>query len=356
MKARPSRSGFTLVELILAVGLFSLLVVVLLKLVDTSVTIWGRTDESRELAEIGGAVMELLSADVNALEGGQRGDLLADWRYDDLDRDGLAGAPVQRLRLVRHLDAAGLQRLAGDRGARVETFERGLVEVAWALLPGPATSPDERPIGTLVRGERRIDDADTLSYFDDGFFGANGKPVPGALSEVAGGVLWFELLFATQTTILRDGWELGSELKHASASWDAWNRARPDVEGAAFNRAPAGMPRAEEAPLLPRRVRLALELERPRDLRFRTRLAQAASVQDGTLIVRDGRKLPAAGAMILVDEEWMEVLAVNDERVTVRRGQRGTRATTHPADALVHHGWRVVREVPVDMTREDWDL
>ena len=354
---RRPRAGFTLVELVLAAGLFSLLIVVLLKLVDTSVTIWGRTDENRELAEIGGAVMELLSDDVNALEGGQRGDLVADWRYFDLDKDGLASAPGQRLRLVRHLDAAGLQRLAGAEGAGpLETFERGRIEVAWALLPGPAANPDERPIGTLVRGERRLDDEDTLSFFDRGFFGPSGQPVPGALFEVAGGVLWFEILCATQTTILHDGWELGADLKHASASWDAWNKGRPEVEAAALNLAPTGMPQAKDVPLLPRRVRIALELERPRDLRLRTRLTQAVNVQDGTLVVRDGRKLPAPGALILVDEEWMEVVAVNEGRVSVRRGQRSTRAATHAAEALVHHGWRLVREVPVDMTREDWDL
>jgi hypothetical protein len=249
-----------------------------------------------------------------------------------------------------------LQRLAKEPAAGLEVFERGLVEVAWALLPGPGTNPDERALGTLVRGERRVGDEDTLSLFDARFFGAGGKPAPGSLFEVTGGVLWFELSFATQTTLLRDGWELGPELAHASASWDAWNKDRPDREASAFNVRPAGMPQAKDVPLLPRRVRIALELERPRDLRHRTRLVQAVNVQDATLVVRDGRKLPQAGAMVLVDEEWMRVLAVNGDKVTVERGRRGTRATTHAAEGLVHHGWSLVREVPIDMTREDWDL
>jgi hypothetical protein len=116
------------------------------------------------------------------------------------------------------------------------------------------------------------------------------------------------------------------------------------------------MPQAKDVPLLPRRVRIEVELERPRDLRFRTRLRTAANVGDGTIDVRDGGKLPAAGAMILVDEEWMKVLSVNGERASVERGRRGTRPAAHPAETMVHYGWRVAREVPVDMTREDWDL
>jgi len=208
----------------------------------------------------------------------------------------------------------------------------------------------------LVRGERLVGDADSLSFFAEGFFGPTGKPVPGAVHEITGGVLWFQVWFATQTSILHEGWKLGDGLEDCSASWDAWNKARPSTEVSVLNLAPAGMPQAKDVPLLPRRVRIELELERPRDLRFRTRLAAAAAVEDGTLVVRDGRRVPENDAMIRVGDEWMRVLAVNGDRVTVERGRRATRPTAHPVEALVHHGWRVRRELTVDMTREDWDL
>lgn len=356
-RARNGRGGFTLVEVLLAAGLLSILFLALLRLVDSSLTIWGRTDESRERLEMSGSALELLAGDLHAIEGGKRGDLLADWRLYDLDRDGIDAAPGQRLRLVRHRDAAGLQRLAQDpSGPRIETFERGLTEVCWVLMPGPADDPDARALGTLLRGERLVGDEDTLSFFDPGFFGAGGKAVPGSLNEVTGGVLWFELWFASQTSIVHDGWELGDELRDCASSWDAWDRARPDAEITVFNRPAVGMPRAKDVPLLPRRVRIALELERPRDLRFRTRLARSVGPEEGILTVRDGRRLPAAGAMILVGDEWMQVLSVDGERVSVQRGRRATPAREHPAEALVHHGWRTEREISVDMTREDWDL
>jgi prepilin-type N-terminal cleavage/methylation domain-containing protein len=363
MSAESRRAGFTMVELLLAVGLFSILMLALLRLVDASMTIWDRTDQTRELSEMGGAVLDLLAEDVQALEAGARGALGADGRLYDLDRDGIDGAPGQRLRLVRQVGAAALQRLAPS-AATPETFERGMVEVAWAWLPasGASAAGDaagggaERANGTLWRGERLKPDPETLSFFAEGFFAPSGKAVPGALIELTGGVLWFDVWFASQTSILHAGWELGNELPDCAASWDAWGKQRPDTEVSVLNRPAAGMPQAKDVPLLPRRVKVELELERESDLRFRTRLALPANDEASQLEVRDGRKVPGKGRMILVGDEWMEVLGVNGNAVSVGRGRRGTRAAEHPADALVHHGFRMVREIPVDVTREDWDL
>ena len=355
---KSARRGFTLVELLLAVGLLSILLLALLRLVDTALTIWGRTDQNRELLELGGTTLDLLAEDLHAIEGGPHGDLVCDWALFDLDRDGIAGAPRQRLRLVRNVSAQELQRVAGQDTAGkegAETFERGLAEVCWALLPG-GEGADGRALGVLYRGEREPGDRDTLSFLDPNFFGASGKPVPGSLHELTGGVLWFELLFASQTSLVHDGWELGDGLDDCAASWDAWKKERPNPELHAFNLPAAGMPAAKDVPLLPRRVRIELELEREEDLRLRTRLAAELPADTNLFDVKDGRKLPGKGEMILIDEEWLRLLSVDGNRVAVERARRGTRATVHPAGALVHHGWRSVREIPIPMTREDWDL
>ena len=284
---------------------------------------------------------------MHAVEGGPRGDLLGDWTTFDVDHDQIAGMPWPRLRLVRQVPAAAL-------ATGVETT--GWAEVCWALLPDPEASGDERALGVLWRGERGLHDAERLSFFDEGFFGPSGKPVPGSLDVVTGGVLWFEVWYATQTTIVHDGWQLGDSLADCSASWDAWSKGRPSPERSFFNQPPAGMPVVRDLPVLPRRVRLVLELERPEDLRFRTRLAAELATDATFLDVRDGRRLPAKDTLLLIGEEWMRVVSVAGERVSVERGQRGTRAVAHPKDALLHHGWPLVREIPVAMTREDWDL
>ena len=70
----------------------------------------------------------------------------------------------------------------------------------------------------------------------------------------------------------------------------------------------------------------------------------------------DGRRLPAPGGFLLVDEEWMELLAVFGERASVRRGARGTVPAPHKAGTKLWYGWRTEIEVPVGVAREDWDL
>jgi hypothetical protein len=51
----------------------------------------------------------------------------------------------------------------------------------------------------------------------------------------------------------------------------------------------------------------------------------------------------------------MELLEVRGERVRVRRGARGTDPNSHASGAMLHHGARVVTEVPVAAYSEVWE-
>jgi len=353
-----SRRGFTLVEVLLAIGLLSILVIALVRLLDTSLRIWGRTEESRDLQEMGAAVLDLFADDVYALEPGPRGDLVADWVRFDTDRDGSPGMVWPRVRLVRQPPPAALRPRSTGASAVASRGEGSarLREVCWALLPADGVDADERSIGVLWRGERVFGDEDTLSLLDERFFDAAEKPLAGSLAAVTGGVLWFEPWFATHTSVLRDGWTLGPELGDCAASWDARDAGRPDPALSWLNEPAAGMPVVDDRPHLPRRVRLTLEVERPADLRHRARLAAGVDRESGRILVDDEARLPEAGGWILVDEEWMRLGPVSRGSAAVERAGRGTRAAAHAAGALVHHGTRLVREVPVGTSREDWDL
>lgn len=340
------RLGFTLVELLLALSLLSILIVALVNLIDTSLRIWGRSESQRDLVEVSSGVLELLGRDLAALEAGPRGDLVADWWTFDVDGDTAAGAPFARVRLVKRPSEGELARRFPDR-----TVD-DLVEVTWALLP----EPDAGGLGVLLRGERLLGDAERLSFFDKGFFNAAGKPPAGALELVTGGVLWFECTLASQTSVVNDGWSLGDSPDDCATAWDAWARGRPDESRSAYNAPAAALPSPDERPILPRRVRVRLELERHDDLLRRARVSAPVEADDGRIAVDDGERLPGPGRMILVGEEWMEVLAVSGDRATVKRGQRGTAARQHQAGALVHYGWNVERDVAVPLYREDWDL
>ena len=62
------RAGFTMIEVLLALGLLSILIVALVRLLDTSLTILDRTEVARDLQEMSSSVLDLVAEDVYALE------------------------------------------------------------------------------------------------------------------------------------------------------------------------------------------------------------------------------------------------------------------------------------------------
>jgi prepilin-type N-terminal cleavage/methylation domain-containing protein len=351
MNAR--RRGFTLVEVVLALGLFSILMVAVFQLLQVSLDLWNRSETRRNIVGQATSTGEILVQDLRAVAGGARGDLLAEWVPFDLDGDGIREKVWPRLRFVRQATEADLVRMGV---ATKDLHGPGLLEVAWAVLPLGGAA-DTRAEGVLWRGNRLPDDPATLSFFEPGFFGQNGRPAGGALEEVTGGVLWMGMLFATQTSSVHGGWEAGPDLRHAATSWDGWDRDRPQADVHPWNESGAGMPGATDIVTLPRRIRVEFEFERAKDRRRRTRLSGFTEAGDTLLVVEDGERVPArAGSHILVDVEWMKVVLRNGNSVTVRRGQRGTAPAQHDKGSMVHHGLTTIVELPIALYREDWNL
>ena len=368
---RGARAGFTLIELVLAAGLMTLLMVAVFGLIQGSLSLWSKSETRRNLSEQATGVAELLATDLRGLESGERGDLLVEWETFDTDGDGLKETAWPRLRMVRQASEAELARLearpavadpnaAAETGATEAAPERRLgsaqIEVCWAVLPFDLKDRDARSEGLNTRGARRLDDTQSRSFFEEDFFSASGKPDAGALDEVTAGLLWFQPLLATQTSIVHDGWFLGGELADAATSWDAWALERPDTTRHAWNAPGAGMPRIGENPLLPRRVRIELEFERAVDRKRRTRTLGVVELTDVAFDLDDERLMPEPGTHIKLDGEWMLVKTIRSNQLTVERAVRGTRAMIHEAGTMVHWGLTLVREVPVDLYREDWNL
>jgi len=363
------RAGLTLIELLLALGIFAFLVLALFQILDRSLSLWRRAETRRGLLGQAATVSELLARDLAGLEGGARGDLLAEWVAFDTDGDGVEDSKWPRLRFVRQASASDILRLPGERGeaplaedgvTALPRFDAALTEVLWLLVPASLSEPDARAEGTIWRGERAISDSSTKSFFAPDFFGRSNRPPAGAVEEVGGGILWLGVLFATQTSIVHDEWKLaesGDCLDCAATSWDAWNRARPDAQIHAWNEPGAGMPAVRGRVLLPRRVRFELELERPIDRLRRTKLAQPTEIGDTAIVVDDPQRIPREeGAYVLVENEWMQVLSLSGSSVAVKRGERGTKSVSHKAGAMIHYGLRLVREIPIATYREDWNL
>ena len=352
------RSGLTLIELVLAAGLLSILMVALFTLLDDFLDLWEQSEHRRQLVEETSGVLELMAFDLTALEPGARGDVLCEWILFDTDGDGVKESKWPRMRMVRHASPAELQRLSVGRSE--ELITQGLIEVIWTATPAHpgTTNADLRAEGFLWRGERIFgpgQDGD-VSFFDEAYLSEAGQPRPGTVNEVSGGILWVGMQFATQTSLVRDGWTLGRELRDAAASWDGWSRGRPDVELTYWNEPGAGVPAPRGRPVLPRRVRIELEIERERDLKRRTRITRPVEARDSRLDVIDGERIPPPGSFVLLGSEWMKVSSVVGDSLSVLRGARGTRAAFHQAGQLVHHGAAAVREIRVALFQEDWNL
>ena len=58
MTAQQKNGGFTLMEMVLAIGIFSLLLIALLQLLDTSTSLWKSVDARRERTEASGGLGE----------------------------------------------------------------------------------------------------------------------------------------------------------------------------------------------------------------------------------------------------------------------------------------------------------
>ena len=362
--ARKKVRGLTLVELVLALGLLALLMVGLIQLLDRSLSLWRRGETQRSLTEQGAILADLMAEDLRGIEGGEPGDLLAEWVRFDTDGDGIAEAKWPRLRMVRALSAADTERvLARSSPPERGKFEKSapsaaLSEVIWLVAPASVRDREARAEGRLWRGERLTSDARTKSFFAPDFMGTSNQPPGGVTDEVSDGVLWLAWMFATPTSVVHDAWELGTDARDAATAWDAWSLGRPDREAHPYNAPRADEPAGgaqTERPRLPRRVRIEIELERASDRARRTFLSEAAEQGDAALVVDDASRLPRSEeAFVLVDAEWMRLGAIDGDRAAITRAERGTQRARHEKGAMVHYGFRHVRDVRLAAAREEW--
>lgn len=407
--ARSVRAGVTLVELLLATGLAAVVVAATVSIVDTTLSMWTRGETVRQAREEGVAVLSLLGNDLRQLHGGEQGDLLVDWEVFDVERDGVVERYLPRVRFVRDAAASEVARVERRRLATEARAERDrialalgddakemeealaesellkvagvsaeeaslgllgapdlrasrLVEVLYAVVP-EGREGDRRYTGVLYRGER-IHTPDTPPVLlSDSAFDRSGMPDLSLAREVARGVLWMRPLMATQTSRLtpgedgKSGWSTERNPAGAATSWDAWRLGRPDPDLTVWNEPAAGMPRAGVRPLLPRRIRIELEIQRPGDFDRAPRLLESVDETAEFFTVTNGDALrPAVGGYVLVAGEWMELKRVVGDRAVVRRAARGTARRRLPLESRVLFGQPIDMDLPIALHEDNWRL
>lgn len=404
------RAGMTLAELILATGLAAMVMASLVSIVNSALSLWTRGEASRQAREASSAVVSILAHDLRQLHGSAEGDLVVDWEIHDVNRDGAIERIWPRMRFIRDasareaawikrralseaarierdrerlaqgddarelsellseeelLAAAGVSRedMALGQGAAPDTSASELLEILYAVIPEGDSGGLEYS-GKLVRAERvyRAGSQPVLMRADA--FNSRGIPDPTTAREVARGVLWMRPLMATQTTRVippetpKDpaAWGTGRQsLRDAATSWDAWGRGRPSREITDWNDPAPGMPQPGLKPLLPRRIRLELEMQRQSDYKRAPELIDPLDETTSAFEVTSGRRMTrAVGRHVMVGGEWMQVTTVQGDTITVRRSTRSTKARSHPSGTKVLFGSLATIDLPVAMYEDDW--
>lgn len=398
---RPAPTdGFTLIELIVVMGILSGFLVLLVQLVDTGLRLFQEGELGQALADRTSRAQHVIAGELSALRGSVSG-------RDRADADdrlvvqrlpiGLPPSPERDATKVQVLRAA--VHLPADR----EVVLRDAVLAMQALAERPDLAPADleqelerrrrleplRGIGNLLLLPWRQEGDEALLELRAAWFLPDQRlllgpdrsidpfavPVPGSqdlpglvvlqnTTPLLQDLLHVEFLLWSQTTT---GWgtAAAADVTSGGSSPEAiWDSARggwliaPDAGGEwKFDRGP-GSERDPTDDIQPHAILVRVVVAQPANVAPEGLLARACDPGDTTLWLLDGDRFPGAadGGWIKVGAEWMRYGSRDGDGLrSLQRGQRGTKARAHAAGARVHVGRAVEFVVPVPHARDDWN-
>ncbi|MBL9078621.1 MAG: type II secretion system protein [Planctomycetes bacterium] len=401
MNRSPRSTGFTLIELVVVMGILSGFLVLLVQLVDTGLRLFQEGELGQLLADRTSRVQSVLTAELGQLRGSGTG------RDRDTVDDRLV---VQRLPLglppLAERDPTTVQvlRAAVHLPADRESVLRDALLAMRALEARPELSPAEvdqavaaarpteplRGIGNLLLVPWRQEGADdALLELRAAWFLPDQKvpvgpersvdpatvAVPGS-ADLPGLVvmqnttvllrdlLHVEFLLWSQTTT---AWgstpaaELGSGGSSPEAIWDSarggWLVDAASGGAFAFDRGTwsAADPTDD---VQPHAILVRAVVAQPDHVAAEGLLADGIDADDQGLVLVDGDRFPGPsdGGWIKLRGEWIRYGSRDGDVLRgLQRGQRGTKPRAHDAGVRVHVGRSVEFVVPVPHARDDWN-
>ena len=354
--------GFTLLELLAAAALFSVLGVLLFQMVRSAMDVWSTGERNRELSDRANAAFELLAADLRDGWAGSAGAgvpaaLLCTWRPEDDDRDGEADRRRPLLRftrlcheqstlewLARAGDTAGGQDSVTGLAPRDPSGLRptgGLAESLYTLA-----SRKDAPLPALMRAVR-MPAGGERSLLDPSLAEQKDRLLADAVP-AADDVLFFGVQFWGPGTT---GWDAGG------GAFTAWDSTRglipPGDPDFPFGVGPASWTDSSDD-IWPRLVRLTLVLDRAQGAASAGSLAEPVGAEAKVITVADGGFLrdEEAPDHVLIDDEWLQVTGIDGRTLQVQRGARGTVPAVHVDGARVRTGRTFRRVLALQAGRE----
>jgi hypothetical protein len=389
------RAGYSLTELLMAMGLFSLLGIGLVALLSRASDFLTTGQSGAETLDALQTFTESFSADVETLYTRADTDgvmpdvrMYADHVDCDVNGDEQPNARIQRLfftRLIPREATSPMTRAAGTVvGAEgvldqaddaVEADEGklratgGLMEVFWTAVPDRADDP---AVMTLYRGFRSpIGGEGSLlplgAANDPGLLGdVKGAQSRAQVADVArpilSGVLYFGVQFWSRKTRTWDE----DEVPRNGGPLHTWDSTRgimgPIGRGSRYDG--FYFAKGEESvsdptdDTYPRRMRVTLVVEQVGNNAAVGFLAADLSADANYVELQDARFVPAADTTkryIKIGAEWIQFVGMEGNTLTgCVRGARGTQPTAHESGSIVHHGRTVVREYSIAAFRDTY--
>ena len=393
------QAGFTLIELVVVMGILAGFLVMLVQLVDTGLRMFGEGELGQQFADRTSRAQRVITTELQALRGSSTG----------RDRDGFGdrlvvqslpiGLPprpelnathVQVLRASIHLPVdreLALQDvfLAEQIHRESPTLDAAAVEakVAERKLVEPL-----RGIGNLLLVPwRQQGTDDALLELRVGWFLPGQRvplgpdkeidpfevPVPG--SPDLPGLLVYSITMPLLQDLLHVEFLLWAQ---QTRSWDThgggesgglgperiWDSARGgwlvDAQSGGVFALDRGIRSLADTTddIQPHAILVRCVVATPPEQAADGLLAGELAASDTSLFLLDGGRFPGAadGGFIKIDGEWMNYdERLGDELRGLRRGQRDTKAITHGAGVRVHVGHTIEFVVPVPHAKDDWN-
>lgn len=399
MRSRTTRdAGFTLMELMLAMSLFSLLSVGLVTLLSRSTNLLSEGNSGVATLDSLQVFSEIIERDVTTLYTQRDADTgmpdvrlycdFAESKYDA--EDDKAVTPIQRLMFVRMIPneaTSPVTRQAGtavgqaaqayldQKDDNIEALEGrllptgGQMEVFYTSIPDSTDDPAvmslyrgiRAPIGgkgSLLPTRRASDPSATVDVRGP----LHLPEVAKVADRVLTGVLYFGVEFWGRKTL---SWDSSVRPPAGpSTTWDSSRGILPGGKGSdSFHLAKSGFGPDSSLndpvdDVFPRRIRVTLVVEEVGPNASTGVLAEDLSAETKSVPLLSSQFVPVvegARRYVKIGTEWIEFLGRSDNTLTgCTRGARGTTAQAHPEGSVVHHGRTLVREFAVPTFRDSY--